>query len=273
MSMLARRALRDAVGDLAADGFAVVKDVFTHDELDEAKSLLDGLFAQFGLLSHGPSHGSGRGGRTFAWDMADTGTSSAPRQAADQPEILYPSALEPALRESAMFRKTRELAQHMLGSSTYAFDHAIYKPPRNETATEWHQDVSFTPFRFMPKAIQPRRVHFWIPFQDVDDRNGCMEFMRMSHKGPLFRHEAVTRERGEQGLRTVVDQTYERVACPLTAGGLTIHDPYTLHYAGRNRSDHTRAAWIIHFSRAGRAETIVKRCFGRMPAGRATEAV
>src|SRR5690349_7793650 len=123
MSMLAPGALRDAVGDLAVDGFAVVKDVFTRDELDEAKSLLDGLFAQFGMLSDG----DGRGGRTFAWDMAATSAGSAQRQRADQPEILYPSALAPGLRESGMFRKARELAQHMLGSSTYAFDHAIYK--------------------------------------------------------------------------------------------------------------------------------------------------
>lgn len=269
MSMLAPRALRDAVWDLAADGFAVVNDVFTRDELDEAKSLLDGLFAQFGMLSHG----DGRGGRTFAWDMAATDAGADQRQRADQPEILYPSALAPGLRESAMFRKAGELAQHMLGSSTYAFDHAIYKRPRNETATEWHQDVSFTPFRFVPKAVQPGRVHFWIPFQDVTETNGCMEFVKGSHKGRLYQHEAVKRERGEQGLRAIMGEPLERVACPLTAGGLTVHDPYTLHYTGRNRSEHMRAAWIIHFSRAGRAETLVKRCFGRMPALRNTEVV
>ena len=269
MSMLAPRALQNAVDDLTADGFAVVRDVFRRDELDEAKSLLDGLFSQFGMLSH--DHG--RGGRIFAWDMAATDAQIGQRRHADQPEILYPSALAPGLRESAVFRRVRELAQHILGSSTYAFDHAIYKLPRNETATEWHQDVSFTPFRFVPKAIQPRRVHFWIPFQDATDHNGCMEFMKGSHKGPLFEHEVVKRDGGEQGLRAIGGHGYERVACPLTAGSLTVHDPYTLHYAGRNRSDHTRAAWIIHFSRAGRAETLVKRCFGRMPASRNSEVV
>ena len=42
-------------------------------------------------------------------------------------------------------------------------------------------------------------------------------------------------------MRNVVDP----VACPRPAGGATLHDAYTLHYAGPNQTDQIRRALIL----------------------------
>lgn len=40
------------------------------------------------------------------------------------------------------------------------------------------------------------------------------------------------------------------VACPLPAGGMTIHQPKTLHYTGPNRTNTPRRAYILFFGYA-----------------------
>jgi ectoine hydroxylase-related dioxygenase (phytanoyl-CoA dioxygenase family) len=92
-----------------------------------------------------------------------------------------------------------------------------------------------------------RAVHMWIPFQDVDTVNGCMQFIPGSHRqGALNHHDDHTGRSRARFLASVDDSAM--VAAPLSLGGLTVHTPYTLHSTAPNRSDDLRRAWVLQFA-------------------------
>jgi len=245
---------------LRHDGFAVVRDVFTTADLREAEGLLDSVLGRFGALVATRRAGA----RRFAHDMAARNDPSD--GSIDQPEILYPASLDPRLTETGLFRKCAAFARAMGGPVSRCFDHVIVKSPWNASVTPWHQDAALTRFRSLPRALQMDRFHFWIPLQDATIENGCMEFIPGSHDAPLLRHERFERANGDIGLRASPDNVEDSKACPVPAGGFTVHTPRTLHHTGRNATARSRKAWIIHFSRLGDQEIKLKRMFGRVPA-------
>ncbi len=247
----------EALASLSRNGFAVVEDIFSPDDLREAEALLDQLFREFSSLQQSRR----RGQRIVARDMA-----TAAGEGIDQPEILYAASLNPALERTSLFRKCTAFAQSMTGPVTRAFDHAIVKSPFNMSVTPWHQDAALTRFRHLPRFLRGDRLHFWIPLQDATPSNGCMEFVAGSHRQPLLKHESFIRARGDSGWAASPGPDAPRVACPVRAGGFTIHTPGTLHYAGRNETAASRKAWIIHFSRFGSLEIALKRMLSRVPA-------
>jgi Phytanoyl-CoA dioxygenase (PhyH) len=167
-------------------------------------------------------------------------------------EIASPSALRPRLLESRFFQRALQFSRAVLGpSASLGFDHCITKPPFNATATAWHQDCAY-------KRITrtPRRLHWWFPLQDVNIQNGCMQFVRGSHLGPVQAH--APRSAGAHALQTEMPPGVVPVVCPLEAGGATIHLPKTLHYTGPNNTDTTRYAWILQIGVRGWIPTILR---------------
>lgn len=216
---------------LAEDGFLALDSLFTAEDVREARELLDPLFDRFPAL---PS--------SVAQDLGATDGSTAVSRS---PEINRPTLLQPLLRESSIFRKCRSVARRLGGrTARYTFDHAIYKAPQNETPTPWHQDQAYNGHRKVLKTL-----HFWIPLQDASVDNGCMHFVPGSHRAGVLDHS----RRDGKAVLEVEEATWPQdIACPIPAGGATIHTPLTLHYTGPNRSDDVRRAWIIHFGPWGR---------------------
>ena len=75
-----------------------------------------------------------------------------------------------------------------------------------------------------------------------------MQFVRGSHQRDVFEHRSMNDnprihalELTPGEMRNVVDP----VACPLPAGGATLHDAYTLHYTGPNQTGQKRRALIL----------------------------
>jgi hypothetical protein len=215
------------------DGFLSIDALTTADDIAQIRSLLDPLFDRFDSL----------GERAF--DLAGP---LAPGVAPKSPEVNEAAVLEPKLRETLAYQRCRKIASQLLGVPVgYQFDHAIYKAPRNETPTAWHQDEAYN-----REPIPLRSIHFWIPLQPVTVENGCMWFIPQSHQRGLLSHGVVSR-RGAGGTLAVDSADFTgAVACPLALGGATIHQPLTLHYTGANQSSEHRRAWILHFGAYGK---------------------
>jgi ectoine hydroxylase-related dioxygenase (phytanoyl-CoA dioxygenase family) len=92
--------------------------------------------------------------------------------------------------------------------------------------------------------------NFWMPLQDTSLDMGCMEFIPHSHLGNLKPHHPVGHDPKVHTLETDGISGKNAVKCPLPAGGVTIHQPKTLHYTGPNNSDKWRRAWILVFGYA-----------------------
>jgi ectoine hydroxylase-related dioxygenase (phytanoyl-CoA dioxygenase family) len=83
--------------------------------------------------------------------------------------------------------------------------------------------------------------------QEATTENGCMHFVPGSHRGEVVPHRPIGGDPRVHGLEVepgVVDVS-TAVACPLPAGGATIHASRTLHYTSPNRSTGHRRAYII----------------------------
>lgn len=251
----ARLALtKQEIARFRRQGFLIVdRPLIAADDLAVVRQLIDDLFEHFNSLP-----------RDLAYDLGDVQVHDGPQQI---PEINDALKLEPRLAATAAFARCRDLARQLLNDRVYCyFDHAICKPPHNDAATEWHQDLAYS-----PNLADRDAVHIWLALQDVTEANGCMHFVPDEGRRGLLPH----RRRGNSSLtHALVAEDFDSttaVACPLGAGMATVHRLTTLHYTAPNTTDEPRVAWILHFhverrpwrDRARAALSRVKRSFLR----------
>ncbi|MEE3233362.1 MAG: phytanoyl-CoA dioxygenase family protein [Candidatus Latescibacterota bacterium] len=132
-------------------------------------------------------------------------------------------------------------------------DQVQYKPAQYGGATTWHQDAPLWPI------IRPMTpVSAWIPFDDADEKNGCMWMVPGSHK--WGNQIEFLREQGE--LRTLDEfnklkkfntpeesetNSVEPVAWPVKRGEVSFHHSLTWHGSPLNQSIRPRRAIAIHY--------------------------
>jgi hypothetical protein len=214
----------------ARDGFlAVAQPVATADELDEICAIIEGL------LPRAPVH--------HVKDLARGGPADGRIL-----EIERTSDLDPALRRSPVYRRCRQLATQLVGvpMAPY-FDHVICKPAENRSETAWHQDSAYAA---IPGALVPPAAHVWLALQPATIDNGCMRFLPGTHRSPVA-HRPRGGDPAADALEAIDVDASTAVACPLPAGGITIHHPGVLHHTGPNTTDEPRLAWILQFRREG----------------------
>lgn len=170
-----------------------------------------------------------------------------PGQKALLPQVTNPERYAPELLETAAYRAATDIARSVLGEDVVpAGMHAIRKPAHDGAQTPWHQDEAYWDPR-----VEHHAVSIWMPLQPVTVGNGCMQFVPGSHRGPVLEHRLVSPD--AHGL-VLADLSVIRevVACPLPAGGATVHTGRTVHYTGPNATDAPRRALIMAFSRPTR---------------------
>jgi ectoine hydroxylase-related dioxygenase (phytanoyl-CoA dioxygenase family) len=135
------------------------------------------------------------------------------------------------------------IAEQLLGPKCeFRTDHAISKPAGSLVDTAWHQDQWY----WDPQA-EFRRVSVWIPLQDVSEENGCMQFMSRQDVPDLITHHKENNDSDSNAWEadsSLFDMAL-KVACPLPAGGATIHYGKTLHFTSGNHSTEPRRAYIV----------------------------
>jgi hypothetical protein len=214
-------------GRFLRDGFvAVARPIVRPAALAEARALLDDLLA----------------GELPADQVNDLGDESSGHIL----EVLRATDVEPRLRQTAAFQACRDLAAELLDVPVAPFyDHVIHKAPGNGAATSWHQDTAYA-----PGEVFPPTAHVWLALQDVTVEAGCMQFVPGSHRAEVpHRHRGGNPDAA--ALEAVGADVGAAVACPLPAGGVTVHHPGVLHHTGPNVTDRPRLAWILQFREEG----------------------
>jgi ectoine hydroxylase-related dioxygenase (phytanoyl-CoA dioxygenase family) len=209
------------------DGFVTIDQLADADEVASWCDGYDELFARAGGFADNDRI-----------DLAPAGERSV------LPQIVNPERYLPQLVEGRAYANARAVARQLLGDDAVAMgNHAINKPGGDGAPTPWHQDEAYWDQRFDHQAIS-----IWIPLQDVAESNGCMVFVPGSHHGEVLPHRLIHAD--SHGLQLVDgDEPPGAVACPLPAGGATVHAGRTLHYAGPNRTSEARRAVVFAFAR------------------------
>ena len=217
----------EEVDRFRSEGYLLVdRPVIALAELEAARLLLDRLFARFERLP-----------AKYAKDLAEGARSGEPARI---PEIVQTAQLAPGLLRSGAMRTCTAIARELYGpAARLLFDHAIYKPPFNQAPTAWHQDAAYGRPGEMGGTI-------WLPLQAVGADAGCMRFVPGSHRHGLVGHDRLPSE-SNPGLLSTAVGTAEVAVCPVQAGGLTVHDMFTLHSTGPNSSGAWRRVWVLNF--------------------------
>jgi hypothetical protein len=219
----------EQVAEFHREGFLKLPCVAPPEDVQHIGEILDDLFARHRELPKENAYELGS-----AKDL--TGTPLIP-------QVIAPEKLKQELLETTYFKNARAISEQLLGKDCkFQGGHAIYKTPRNQKATPWHQDQAY-----WNRGVTTFSANFWMPLDDCPVEMGCMQFVPRSHLGDLRPHHPAGNDPNMHTLETDVVDIKKAVPCPLEAGGCTIHTLKTLHYTGPNNTDKPRRAYILTF--------------------------
>lgn len=231
----ATRLSTEQIDRFRRDGFLAIQRITTDAEIAWMCEVYDRLFERKPGWSRG--------------DFFDFAGDDRGPDAPKLPQLLNPSRYEPVLADTIFRANAQAIARQLLGpNARLIFEHAMLKPARTGGETAWHQDSAF-----YARYTNYRAVTIWMPLQPVDERNGCMQFIPGSQEGPVKGHRRIGDNPRAHGLEALDVDRSAAIACPLPAGGATIHADCTLHHAGPNSSDEPRRAYALVFGARSRA--------------------
>jgi ectoine hydroxylase-related dioxygenase (phytanoyl-CoA dioxygenase family) len=175
-------------------------------------------------------------------------------------QVMTPSRHHLYFRENPALAAGRAVAARLLGCEEeeigFNFDMLIDKPAGSAEETPWHQDHAYSGMPFLPAGSpipETASMQFWVALDDVDEENGCMRFAPGMHRGGLLEHYVAGGDPEDDGRLLATDEVdpSKAVACPLSAGGCTVHHYGTPHHTGPNlTTDRNRRAYIFNLHRA-----------------------
>ena len=154
----------------------------------------------------------------------------------EMPVLHAPQLVDTQFRANAL-----NIARQVLGATaTQTGEQAIIKPP-GARETPWHQDEAY-----WSDAYEYASLTVWMAVDDVDIRNGCLQYVPRSHDS-VRPHRLRGHIDGFPELELIEPPASTPTVCPLTAGGATIHLPRTMHFAGPNQTTRERRAYVMGF--------------------------
>lgn len=155
----------------------------------------------------------------------------------------------------------RDLASVAMGEKAVPQNLQYFnKPAGIGQPTPPHQDGYY--FHLSPcKAVTG-----WLALEAVDAENGCIHYVRGSHKAGGFRPHGRSNVLGfSQGLTDfgTEDDHTNTVAFPGDAGTFLLHDAHVIHWAGPNRSStrSRRALGFVYFGESARTDEAAKAAY------------
>ncbi len=227
------------------DGYLVVENLTTPEELASLRVLYDRLFSERRGWESG--------------DLYDMVGSDSQGRGLAIPQLLWPSRYEPSLRQTQLHASALHIAQQLLGADVQnMLEHAIMKPAFNGSGavTPWHQDDAFG--RKGSGFVES--ISIWMALQDVTLESGCLQYIRGSNHGPLYPHRSPGNDPRVPGLEVITPPDLARcVSVPVPAGGAVIHLSRTLHGAGVNTGDQPRRAYVLGYAVQSRPHKLFSR--------------
>lgn len=213
------------------EGYLTIPAITAPEEVAQLRGIYDHLFAI-------------KAGRQ-AGDHLDLSSTDEDGQTPTLPQILNPAKYAPELLNTTFRTNALTIARQLLGAEAeFRFEHAIMKPAHTGVETPWHQDEAY-----WEPGLEYNDLSIWIPLQEATLENGCMQFVPGSHMQDVLPHHSIGHDPRIIGLEVDGADALAAgaVACPIPAGGATVHHCRTLHYTGPNRSNGPRRAYILAF--------------------------
>ena len=224
------------------DGFVVMPGFFGQEELAAIETALS-RFLERRLHALPPEH-------VFYEDKADPATLK-------QIQRLHE---HDAFFGELFNHKPRRLAEELLGESVVGKNLQYFnKPPALNLPTPPHQDGWY----FM---LEPcRALTLWLALDPADEQNGCVRYIRGSHRRGLRPHARTQTLGFSQGITDfgLPEDTPNEVPCPARPGDLLAHHALTIHRAQANAdaSRSRRALGFIFYAESARENVAAHKTY------------
>lgn len=213
------------------DGFVVVEDIFSADDLSVMRQTLDDLVESArGLSDH-----------TEILDLEPSHTPESPKVR----RIKSPFENHPVYRKMGKHPRLLSVLRALIGNDLRMHGSKInLKSAKHGSPVEWHQDWAFYPH------TNDDVLAVGVMLDDMNEDNGPLLCVPGSHKGPTFDHHQDGRFVGAMDP----DQCDIELdtAAPITgkAGSCSFHHVRTVHGSGMNTSGKDRRLMLYQVAAA-----------------------
>lgn len=168
--------------------------------------------------------------------------------------------VRPAFHDVLWSPALRMAAYQLLGASPRFFhDQLFAKPARNGGVVAWHQDYAYWTWT-APMA----HLTCWMALDDVDEGNGCLRYVRGSHRWGLLERPALGGDMAALAEQLDDEQRAElgrSVPVRLRRGQASFHHPLLVHGSHENRSGRPRRATLVNLLADGVRSNMTERDF------------
>jgi phytanoyl-CoA hydroxylase len=147
------------MGQLAENGYIVLKDVFPEDKLIPLRTLTDEIVDHYSDQS-----------------IYDPFTKYFLKHRTDQGALYDLYFRHPEYRVLVHSDRILDELEAVLGKNIFLYENSlVYKPSGKNNEVPWHQD-------FINRSNEPIKYIVWIALDDVTKENGALKFIPGSHK-------------------------------------------------------------------------------------------
>jgi phytanoyl-CoA hydroxylase len=174
-----------------------------------------------------------------------------------------PFTRDKAFRDFVLSGEMAAVTGELMGATAVlCTDQIFMKPPLMGTAKPWHQDNGY--FKCEPAT---QVITSWIALDDVDEGNGCLYYLKGSHKMPILPHEPVPGEPYNLTPPVALLKGLQAIPVPVPKGGVIFHHSHSLHGSPANASPRWRRGYATHWvSRAVTSSTpLLEKAYFTLP--------
>ncbi len=228
------------------NGFAFLPGLLSPEEIHELNLQLEKFITE--VVPSMPSEHS------FYENKKDTNTLK---------QLFHLSAYDPYFDKLVYGSKFEHLAEILLGEKTAKGDVEYFnKPAGIGKPTPPHQDGYY--FMLTP----PQALTFWIPLEQVDLENGCLRYVKGSHRlgmRPHGRSQTLGFSQTITDYGTPHDLANE-MAVPARVGDVLVHHGMTIHRADGNqsRTRSRRVLGLVYFGESAREDVEAKEAYQKL---------
>ena len=234
------------------DGFLIVRDLFSDDEL---QPLIDAIDEKVDQLAD-KLYAGGQIKDRFTNEGFLTRLTKLDKAFPGAAVLVHTSGILPkAFSDVWTSKKLLDIIEQILG--TEIAGHPVWnlrsKTPHNPLATvPWHQDTAYlaegSEHTFQPTA--------WIPLVDANEVNGCMQVVRGGHNdGRVFHHHLEYTRGSKDSWYLYIDERDlpdgEIVTCTMSKGSILLLNNLIPHRSTENYSDIIRWSIDLRWQRPG----------------------
>jgi phytanoyl-CoA hydroxylase len=216
------------------DGYAVVRRLFSPEEVEEIKSTFEEIHRHEFSKAH------------------DDGIRDANDPLFHFPRIVHPHRFNAVARRHMLHSGVRSCLDVLFGEEPVATQTMYYFKPPGARGQAMHQDNLYL-------LVDPGTcLGAWTAIDRVDRENGCMMVVPGSHRGNILCQEKTDTSVSFTGTATRIPQGMKAVEVPMEPGDTLFFSGALIHGSGPNRTkDRFRRSFIGHYA-AGSLEKISK---------------